>query len=193
MKKIFIVHGYKASPQDHWFPWLKQQIEAVGHSCEIFHLEHSEQPQYDVWKHNLVQQIQTLNDDTIIVAHSLGCLTSLDFLSNALRGRKLHALFLVAGFKQKLPALPELNVFIDQVRFDDAALRLSIDHRFLFFSNNDPFVPAPFAIQLGHLMNAQMEEVRGAGHFMASDGFTEFPQLWAKLSILLKPEPVLTT
>ena len=85
-----------------------------------------------------------------------------------------------------MAVFPELNLFIDQVHFDDAFLRLSISHRILFFSNNDPFVPAPFSIQLGHSLNAQMIEEIGAGHFMASDGFSEFPQLWDKLSVLLK-------
>ena len=124
----------------------------------------------------------------IIVTHSLGGITSLGFLSEVLAGRKLFALFLIAGFKNKLPALPELNTFIEQIKIDDEILRLAIGHRFIFFSNNDPFVPAPFCIQLGHLMNAQMKEVKNAGHFMASDGFSEFPQLWDTLSVLLKSE-----
>ena len=188
MKKVFIVHGYNASPSDHWFPWLKQQIESLGHQCDILHLADSAHPQYDAWKHNLVQQIQPINDDVIIIAHSLGCISSLGFLSEALHGRKHFALFLIAGFKQRLPVFPELNLFIDQAHIDDAHLRLSISHRILFFSNNDPFVPAPFSIQLARLLNAQMIEVKDAGHFMASDGFSEFPQLWEKLTVLLKPE-----
>ncbi len=188
MKTVYIVHGYNASATDHWFLWLQQKVESMGHQCEIVCLENSEQPQYAQWKHNLVQQVQTLNENVIIVAHSLGCLSSLDFLSSVLYGRKLLALFMIAGFNKKLPALPELNLFIDQVSVDDASLRLSIDHRFLFFSNNDPYVLAPWSIQFGHLMNAQMIEVKGAGHFMTVDGLTEFPQLWEKLLVLLKLE-----
>ncbi len=186
MKKVFIVHGYNASPTDHWFPWLKKQVESIGHQCNILHLDDSEHPQYDVWKQNLVQQIQILDEDVIIIAHSLGCISSLGFLSEVLAGRKLFALFLIAGFKNKLPVFPELNLFIDQVYFDEAHLRVNISHRILFFSNNDPFVPAPFSIQLGHSLNSQMAEVKNAGHFMASDGFSEFPLLWDKLSVLLK-------
>ena len=81
MKKVFIVHGYNASPNDHWFPWLKKQIESAGHQCDILYLEESHHPLYEVWKQNLVQQIQVLDEDVIIIAHSLGCLTSLGFLS----------------------------------------------------------------------------------------------------------------
>lgn len=188
MKKVFIVHGYNASSHDHWFPWLKQQVESTGSLCDIVQLENAQNPQYAVWKQNLIQQIQTLNDDVIIVTHSLGGISSLGFLSEVLNGRKIHALYLISGFNRKLPALPELNEFIDQIHVDDETLRLAIKHRFIFFSNNDPFVPAPFCIQLGHLMNAQMKEVKNAGHFMATDGYTAFPELWEKLAVLLISE-----
>ena len=30
MKKVFIIHGFQASAQSHWFPWLKQQLEAMN-------------------------------------------------------------------------------------------------------------------------------------------------------------------
>ncbi|MBJ8445430.1 MULTISPECIES: RBBP9/YdeN family alpha/beta hydrolase [Acinetobacter] len=189
MKRVLIVHGYHASSEDHWYPWLKLQILATGNECEIVQLEQADHPQYEVWKHNLVQQIKTLNEDVIIVAHGLGCVASLAFLSSELLGRKLGALFLVAGFNQNLPTLPELNLFLNSARIDDALLRLNIVHRFIFFSNNDPFVPAPFSIQLGHLLNTQMIEVKGAGHFMATDGFNTLTILWEKLVILLNSEP----
>jgi uncharacterized protein len=188
MKKVFIVHGYHATPEDHWFQWLKLQIITTGHACEMVCLDQTEQPQYEIWKQNLLQQIKSFNKDIIIVAHSLGCVAVLDFLSHELRGRKLGALFLVAGFNKNLVALPELNLFLSKVCIDDALLRLNILHRFIFFSNNDPFVPAPLSIQLGHLLNTQMIEVKGAGHFMAVDGFNTLTVLWEKLAILLDPE-----
>ncbi len=49
MRKVFIVHGYNASPTDHWFPWLKRQVESIGHQCDILYLEDSEHPKYDAW------------------------------------------------------------------------------------------------------------------------------------------------
>lgn len=188
MKKVFIVHGYKDSPEHHWYPWLKQQVLSTGHVCEVIDLAHPEQPQYELWKHNITQQIKSLNDDTIIVAHGLGGIASLDFLSSELLGRKLAALFLVAGFSKNLAVLPELNLFLQHARVDDALLRMNILNRFIFFSNNDPFVPAPVSIQLGYSLNSQMIEVKGAGHFMASEGYTSLTVLWEKLAVLLQPE-----
>jgi len=188
MKKVFIVHGHDSSPNQHWFSWLKKQVESIDILCEIVNLQHPKQPEHHLWIQDLKQQISPINDDVIIVAHSLGCLASLDFLSTVLHGGKLNALFLVAGFNQKLSAQPELNFFVDQSQFDDALIRLQTKERFLFFSNNDPFVPAPQSICLGHLLNAQMIELRGAKHFLGQDGFSEFPQLWERVKVLLQSE-----
>ncbi|MFW2097578.1 RBBP9/YdeN family alpha/beta hydrolase [Acinetobacter sp. ULE_I057] len=188
MKKVFIVHSYKDSPEQHWYPWLKQQVLAIGHTCEIIHLEHAEQPRYEVWKHNITQQIKSLNEDTIIVAHGLGGIATLDFLSSEILGRKLGALFLVAGFSKNLSVVPELNSFLQQAEVDDALLRMNILNRFVFFSNNDPFVPAPISIQQGYSLNSQMIEVKDAGHFMAAEGYTRLNVLWEKLAVLLQPE-----
>jgi len=30
MKRAFIIHGYGATPEDHWFSWLAQQLQAAG-------------------------------------------------------------------------------------------------------------------------------------------------------------------
>ena len=188
--KIFIIHGYQSSPEQHWFPWLAKKIEQMGSQFEIVHLQGSDQPDFATWRQNLEAQVHPLNEQTIIVAHSLGCISVLDYLSEALNGRLIKAIFMVAGFNEKLTALPELNQFVQQAKLNDALLRFRIQQRYSLFSCNDPFVPAPLSIRFGQLLNAQMIEVKKAGHFMQSDGLSEFPQLWEKLEKLLVEQSV---
>ncbi|MCR3908893.1 alpha/beta hydrolase [Aeromonas hydrophila] len=33
--RVFIVHGYTASPHSHWFPWLKARLEARDIRVEV--------------------------------------------------------------------------------------------------------------------------------------------------------------
>lgn len=188
--KVFIIHGYQSSPEQHWFPWLATKIEQMGSQCEIVHLQGSDQPDFATWRQNLEAQVHPLNEQTIIVAHSLGCISVLDYLSEALNGRLIKAIFMVAGFNEKLTALPELNQFVQQAKLNDALLRFRIQQRYSLFSCNDPFVPAPLSIRFGQLLNAQMIEVKKAGHFIQSDGLSEFPQLWEKLEKLLVEQSV---
>ncbi|WP_445115037.1 RBBP9/YdeN family alpha/beta hydrolase [Acinetobacter sp. WZC-1] len=187
--KVLIVHGYQAAPEKHWFPWIAEKIQQMGAVCEIVHLEEPEHPEYPVWKECLEIQLAPLNDDSIIIAHSLGCISTLDYLSQALQGRSLKAIFLIAGFYEKLAALPELDAFIDHTYIQDTVIRSRIRQRWLFLSSNDPVVPAPLSIRLGHLINAQMVEIRDAGHFTQDDGWLEFPQLWEQLQPLLSDGP----
>ena len=187
--KIFIIHGYQSSPEQHWFPWLAEKIKQMGSQCEIVNLQDSDQPDFATWRQNLEAQVHPLNEQTIIIAHSLGCISVLDYLSEALNGRLIKAIFMVAGFNEKLTSLPELNQFVQQAKLNDALLRFRIQQRYSLFSCNDPFVPAPLSIRFGQLLNAQMIEVKKAGHFMQSDGFSEFPQLWEKLEKLLVEQP----
>lgn len=190
LMKVFIIHGYQSSPEQHWFPWLATKIEQMGSQCEIVHLQGSDKPDFATWRQNLEAQVHPLNEQTIIVAHSLGCISVLDYLSEALNGRLIKAIFMVAGFNEKLTALPELNQFVQQAKLNDALLRFRIQQRYSLFSCNDPFVPAPLSIRFGQLLNAQMIEVKKAGHFMQSDGLSEFPQLWEKLEKLLVEQSV---
>ena len=190
LMKVFIIHGYQSSPEQHWFLWLATKIEQMGSQCEIVHLQGSDQPDFATWRQNLEAQVHPLNEQTIIVAHSLGCISVLDYLSEALNGRLIKAIFMVAGFNEKLTALPELNQFVQQAKLNDALLRFRIQQRYSLFSCNDPFVPAPLSIRFGQLLNAQMIEVKKAGHFMQSDGLSEFPQLWEKLEKLLVEQSV---
>ena len=184
-KKVYIVHGDQESPNDHWFPWLSQQVQHSGHFARRLILPDANAPNFQIWQQALQKQMPTLDPESIIVAHSLGCLASLHFLTQALNQTQIKGLILVAGFKDKLTALPELDGFIRQAKLDMTILQKQIATRFLLFSCNDPYVSPPKSVLLGHFINAQMQEVNQAGHFMRSDGFDEFKQLWDALKPLL--------
>ncbi|MDM1324106.1 RBBP9/YdeN family alpha/beta hydrolase [Acinetobacter pseudolwoffii] len=59
----------------------------------------------------------------------------------------------------------------------------------MLISSNDPFVPAPVSLRLAHSLNAQIFEIKKAGHFNKCDGFTEFPQLLEIMKLCLANEP----
>ncbi|MDN5512239.1 alpha/beta hydrolase [Acinetobacter sp.] len=184
-KKVFIVHGDQESPNDHWFPWLSQQVQHSGHLARRLILPDANAPDFQLWQQALQMQIPQLDQHSIIIAHSLGSLASLHFLSQALSETQTKGLILVAAFNDKLTARPELDPFIEQAKLNMSILQKQISRRFVLFSCNDPFVPPPMAVLLGHYLNAQMQEVQDAGHFMRQDGFTEFKEVWEILKPML--------
>ena len=184
-KKVYIVHGDRTSPNEHWFPWLSQQIQQSGHFARRLILPDTNAPDFQLWQQALKMQIPQLDQHSIIIAHGLGSLASLHFLSQVLIETPIKGLILVAAFKDKLTARPELDAFIEQAKLHMSILQQQISRRFVLFSCNDPFVPPPMAVMLGHYLNAQMQELQDAGHFMRQDGFNEFKELWEILKPML--------
>ncbi|WP_413773014.1 alpha/beta hydrolase [Acinetobacter sp. ANC 4173] len=128
-------------------------------------------------------QMQDLNEHSIVIAHSLGCLATVYYLSQHLNHPKMQAFIGVTGFKSLLPHKPELNSFIQQATLQSRVLHRQIAHRIALFSNNGAVVPPP--LQFGHFMNAQLQEVKQAGHFTQQDGWSEFVLLQQILQPLM--------
>lgn len=192
---IYIVHGYQGSPNDHWFPWLSQKLTQIDAHLAVKRLvlPHSNTPNFEEWQQALALQMSTLDENTIIVAHSLGCLATLHYLSIQLRERRIKAIYCIAGFKAPLKAVPELDSFIAQAKLDSGVLHSHIASRVVMFSNNDPFVPPPFVLTFGHFLSAEVQEVKRAGHFMGEDGYIEFELLLNNLKPLLLSQTVIST
>ncbi|WP_374667216.1 RBBP9/YdeN family alpha/beta hydrolase [Acinetobacter sp.] len=186
-KKVYIVHGCQASPNDHWFPWLSRKVQAAGHSSRRVMLPESHQPDFEVWQRSLALQIPHLDENTIIVAHSLGCVAALHYLNQQFQtaAQTIQAGIFISGFAAPLAAIPELKDFIVQAKLDSARLQTSMPLAFCVLSSNDPIVPPPFTLQLSNLLNAQCFEVKNAGHFMRTDGYAEFHEMWELIKPLL--------
>ena len=82
MKRAFIIHGYGATPEDHWFSWLAQQLQAAGVATAIPALPDPEQPDFDRWQAALTTHLGTPDAQTFYVAHSLGRHTSAEYSSS---------------------------------------------------------------------------------------------------------------
>lgn len=187
INKIYIIHGHDASPNDHWYPWLSRKLQQAGHYSRRIVMANASQPDFEAWQKFLALQMPDLDENTIVIAHSLGCLTALHYLNQRFlqTGARIKAGIFVSGFKTRLTTQPELTNFIQCAKMDSGILQTHIPICISFISSNDPIVPPPASIQLGSFINAQIYEVKDAGHFMAEDGFSEIPELWDVLKPLL--------
>jgi predicted alpha/beta hydrolase family esterase len=177
------VQGENSSPEEHWVTWLAQQIKAMHSVAKLVFLPDADAPELDLWQQAFDMQISDLNEHSIVIAHSLGCLAAAYYLSQHLNHPKMQAFIGVAGFKSLLPHQPELNSFIQQATLQGRVLHRQIAHRIVLFSNNDAVVPPP--LPFGHFMNVQLQEAKPAGHFTQQDGFSEFALLQQILQLLI--------
>lgn len=187
---VLIVHGFGASPEDHWFPWLARALPRA----ERIELPDPTAPSAGRWVPRVAEALARLGDGTAVVAHSLGNATVLKALRTLVavgRPVRLSAYVAVAPFVSPVPPTgdPELDEFLvgpagtppAQHAFyeglDPTALRPQLGAVRVLRSDADPIVPASLSDEVAAALGARPEIVSGAGHFLAADGVTTLPEL----------------
>ncbi|PPU08520.1 hydrolase [Xanthomonas arboricola] len=172
--RVYIVHGYSASPYRHWFPWLKQELEKQGVVVSIVTLPSPDSPRPDDWQRALEVQIESMDENTYFVAHSLGGIALLKYLETAGGASVIGGYVLVSGFNDGLPILPQLDDFAKPDIDYEKISRIS-GHRLVIAAADDTIVPHALSERMARSLDAKFISVQHGGHFLDSDGFTEFP------------------
>lgn len=181
MQRIYIVHGYAASVQDHWFNWLKTQMEAKGATVSVLPLPNSANPVPQEWIQAMNEQVAAPDQNTYFVGHSLGCITVLRYLDQARLNKPIGGMVLVAGFAETLPLLPQIAPFTAP-GFDAEKIIRQVQQRAVVASDNDASVPFEITLRLSELIDARLHVVENGGHFLMGEGFTTLPVVEQELN-----------
>lgn len=183
MPTVYIIHGYTAAPTKHWFPWLKEKLGQDGAAVHIPAMPDSTNPDAAAWHAHLDQTIPAPDAgnfaDSYFVGHSLGCITLLNYLC-ARAPQKIGGLVLVAGFTQKLPAIPLLDPFTAAIP-DMEQICTMTKNRAVVLSNNDMIVPPDLTADLAAALQVTPDIIANGGHFLGNEGFTQLPVVYRHL------------
>ena len=177
---VFIIHGYGATIDNHWFAWLQAQLQQRGICAVRVPMPDSAQPDFDRWQQTLAQYIGKPQENHIFVAHSLGTISLLHYLTPA-RPRRIGGLVLVSAFGARIPTLPEINGFnldayVDRCRIDFAAIARMAGNRIeLISADDDTIVPVENTRYVAKELNGYLHIRATGGHFLDRDEFTQFP------------------
>lgn len=183
MRQIFVLHGYSASIDDHWFQDLKHQIENENTTVTLIPFPDSEHPDVDAWQKVLDQQIPKVDENTYFVAHSLGVITLLHFLQRH-DYQKIGGMILVSGFSGPISDFSPLDAYITKSKVDTSYFK-DIKKKLVYLSDNDDLVPPKLTIELAKEIDAPYITVPNGGHFLGREGYTKFPQLVDSLKEML--------
>jgi len=183
MRQIFVLHGYSASIDDHWFLDLKHQIENENTTVTLIPFPDSENPDVDAWQKVLDQQIPKVDENTYFVAHSLGVITLLHFLQRH-DYQNIGGMILVSGFSGLISDSSVLNSYITKSKVDTDYFK-GIKKKLVYLSDNDDLVPPKLTIELAKEIDAPYITVPNGGHFLGREGYTKFPQLVDSLKQML--------
>jgi len=171
MKRVVIVHGWEGHPGEGWFPWLKQELETRGYKVEVPAMPDPDMPHAGTWVPKLANTIGKPDKDTVLVGHSIGCITILRYLEDT--GGEIGGAVLVAGFSDNL-GFKEINSFFEEpIEWD-----LIKEHCKKFVSinsDNDKYVPLHHGEVFKEKLGAELIVQKNKGHFSGSEGTTELP------------------
>jgi predicted alpha/beta hydrolase family esterase len=182
-RRAIIVHGWNDSPENAWMQWLKRELEGRGFNVIAPVLPHAHVPRLGRWVNLLREATGKLNENTVIVAHSLGTPTVLRLLNDYGEDVQIAGLVLVAGFGAGFRNIPA-SLFNPPLDFNRIASRARI--RVCIYSDNDHTVPPSMSKQLAVWLGARETVVLGAGHFLGGKVFpTAIDKLPAALEAVL--------
>jgi len=177
MANVILIHGSYSNPESNWFSWIKSKLEALGQEVFVPKFPTPENQSFDSWMSAFAEFKQHINEETIIVAHSLGSPFALSVLEEL--GVKIKATFLVAGFTGSIgkSELDEMNKTIAARDFDFDKIKANCKKFVLYVSDNDPYIPFENQKHLASNLGIELKIIKGAGHFVEDSGYKEFEML----------------
>jgi hypothetical protein len=186
MNNIFIFHGTEGYPEENWFPWLKERLEALGH--QVFVPQFPSPPIVPVkiseWFEVLKGYEQYINEDTIFVGHSLGgvfTLRILEKLDHPVRA----ALFIGTPVGVQPITYYDRDVSFSGFSFNWPSIKSRAKNFVAFQSDNDPYVSLGNGEQLAKELGIELSFIPNAGHFNQKAGYIQFDELLKKIEPLL--------
>lgn len=182
MKTAYLVHG-TSTRDDDWFPWLEKAV-APKIKLDRLWLPDPFNPRPTDWDGALDDQIphEKGQSGITIVAHSLGCIASLRFVAR--HDLQYVNLILVGAFAKPLPQYPQLNGFVTPA-LDFSKVTPKISQATVITAQDDPIAPYQYGVEVANHLGAKLIVRPTGGHFLGSDGYTEFPLVQKELTKML--------
>lgn len=175
MKKVYLIHG-TSTRDDDWFPWLEKAAQPEF-SVDRLRLPHPFNPDKEEWQQAIDEQINP-SDEVTLISHSLGGIAAIRYVER--HQLKRANLLLVSAFDRLLPGYPQLDPFMEpQPNYQQVTPK--IGKATVITAKDDPIAPYQDAIKVAHNLNAKLIVQDHGGHFLSSDGYTEFPLILKEL------------
>ena len=186
MKQAIIVHGWDGNPNNCWFPWLREELLKLGYEVIIPHMPHPEEPTIKDWVSQLASAADEINEESILIGHSIGTQTILRFLEQS--NQKIKASFLVAPFfeldlededdESRAVTKPWLETPIDFKK-----VKGSCPYFYSMFSDDDGYVPLTNVELFKERINSETLVLHNRAHF---EIFQDLPELLVAIQKLNK-------
>ena len=180
-KKVYIVHGWDGYPEEGWFPWLQQELEARGFSVIVPQLPKPDEPRIGPWVNKLAEVVQDPDSQTYFVGHSMGCQAIVRYIEGLSRSVRIGGAVFVAGFFKRLTHLeddPLVRSVADEwlgTPIDFEKVKANLKDSVAIFSDDDRYVPLDTAKDFVDAFGSDVVIEHSKGHFSGSTGTIQLP------------------
>ena len=136
MRRVLILHGIFGHAGENWSQWLYDELKKQG--CEVVMptLPDADHPDRGQWLKAIQQYAGNDTSNLIIVAHSLGVASALDFIEQS--ETPVKALVSVSGFSDDYGAALN-SYFMKEKTVDFAKVNQRLKHAAVFYGDDDPY------------------------------------------------------
>lgn len=172
MKNFFIIHGSFGNSNEHYFPWLKNQLEKQGEVvCLDFPVGVNYQC-YENWSKTLDKYKDKINCETIFIARSIGPVFSIKYIIE--NNLYIDKLISVSGFNKYSVDAGDYDKVNASMFVDD--LKLFKNHcnkTVCIISENDPYVKSDALKDFAEQISNITINIKDGGHFNTDSGYGE--------------------
>lgn len=172
---ILILHGITGHAGTHWQGWLHNELIKKGHAVIMPTLPHPNHPDRYECLATIKELAKNSNlNNLILVGHSLGVVSALDFIEQAAIAVK--ALVSVGGFAHDYGS--KLNsYFMIEKQIDFTKVNKNVKNKSVIYGNDDPHVPQWALSELAKKLHVEPTVIPKGGHLNTESGYTTFPLL----------------
>jgi len=175
MKTVLIHHGIMGKAGENWSQWLSDELVKRNLDVIMPSLSNPDRPDRQTWLNEIRELVKDVkNQNLIIVAHSLGVPSALDYIETL--DSPIAGFISVSGFAYAYGF--ELNdYFMKEKDINFESIRRLAGRTSVYFGDDDPYVTQEALLHLAEELKVDPNIIHEGGHLNSAAGFDTFPEI----------------
>lgn len=186
MKKVFLIHGFRGSPNESFFPWLMRSLKDEGiYSCSL-PLPSPDEPKVSEWINTISFNVGNPSNEIFLVGHSLGVPAILRYLESLPLDTRIGGVVLISGPFENLK--DEEHKILDpfyENSFDFNYIKKVCEKFSIIHAKQDDLVPVSHAFLLAEKLGVNVTVLPTGWHLVEDEGVRELPEALEELEKMI--------